>query len=174
VGLQRYREMRDFRRTPEPRGSVAPSLGPLRFVVQKHDATALHYDFRLELDGVLKSWAIPKGPSDDPAEKRLAVHTEDHPLEYAGFEGTIPEGEYGAGVMRIWDEGTWIPDAPPLTSYRRGHLSFELKGRRLRGHWSLVRTGNAQTRKKDLWLLVKRKASPAKPAAARTRPPRAR
>ena len=173
MSLQRYQRMRDFARTPEPRGSVARSGEALRFVVQRHDATALHYDFRLELDGVLKSWAVPKGPSDDPAEKRLAVHTEDHPLEYAEFEGTIPEGEYGAGAMRIWDEGTWIPESKPLTAYRRGHLKFELKGRRLKGHWALVRIGNAQTRKKDLWLLVKRAASPAKirtPArASRTR-----
>jgi bifunctional non-homologous end joining protein LigD len=178
MGLQRYREMRRFERTPEPRGTrgrpprgqdlTSRSAGALRFVVQKHDATALHYDLRLEIDGVLKSWAVPKGPSDDPAEKRLAVHTEDHPLEYAEFEGTIPEGEYGAGVMRIWDEGTWIPDSPPLAAYRRGRLGFELKGRRLRGHWTLVRMGNAQTRKKDLWLLVKGEAKPARrPGAAR-------
>ena|SRR5689334_2027736 len=168
MSLHRYHQMRDFARTPEPRGSVARSRERLRFVVQRHEATALHFDFRLEIDGVLKSWAVPRGPSDDPAEKRLAVHTEDHPVEYAEFEGTIPEGEYGAGDMAIWDEGTWIPESAPLAAYRRGHLKFELKGRRLRGHWSLVRMGNAQTRKKDLWLLVKRASPPAK-RAARTR-----
>ena len=177
MGLQRYQRMRDFRRTPEPpgvrlepgRAGVAHARAPLRFVVQRHDATALHFDFRLELEGVLKSWAVPKGPSDDTAVTRLAVHTEDHPVEYARFEGKIPEGEYGAGVMKIWDEGTWIPESAPLSAYRRGHLKFELKGRRLRGHWSLVRMGNAQTRKKDLWLLVKRAAPDAKPAPDRTR-----
>jgi bifunctional non-homologous end joining protein LigD len=169
MGLQRYREMRDFRRTPEPRGTVVRSHGPLRFVVQKHAATGLHYDFRLEIDGVLKSWAVPKGPSEDPAEKRLAVHTEDHPVEYAGFEGKIPEGEYGAGVMHIWDEGTWIPDAPPVAAYRRGRLAFELKGRRLKGHWTLVRMGNAQTAKKDLWLLVRREKAQSRSRASASR-----
>jgi bifunctional non-homologous end joining protein LigD len=165
MGLQRYQRMRDFARTPEPRGHVAPAHEALQFVVQEHEASALHYDFRLELDGVLKSWAVPKGPSEVEGEKRLAVHTEDHPVEYAEFEGRIPEGEYGAGRMRIWDEGTWIPEGAPLAAFRRGHLKFELKGRRLRGHWSLVRMGNAQTRKKDLWLLVKRAAPAAKSAA---------
>jgi bifunctional non-homologous end joining protein LigD len=164
MGLQRYQRMRDFARTPEPRGHVAPAHEALQFVVQEHEASALHYDFRLELDGVLKSWAVPKGPSEVEGEKRLAVHTEDHPVEYAEFEGTIPEGEYGAGRMKIWDEGTWVPESAPLAAYRRA-LKFELKGRRLKGHWSLVRMGNAQTRKKDLWLLVKRAAPAAKSAA---------
>jgi bifunctional non-homologous end joining protein LigD len=178
MSLQRYREMRDFTRTPEPRGEKRPARSarsdePLRFVVQKHAASGLHFDFRLEIDGVLKSWAVPKGPSEDPGEKRLAVHTEDHPVEYAEFEGTIPEGEYGAGVMKIWDAGTWIPDEAPLAGYRRGHLRFELKGRRLKGHWTLVRMGNAQTRKKDLWLLVKREAARAQVPSARISQPRA-
>lgn len=156
MGLQRYHLKRDFDVTPEPQGSVARSTGKLRFVVQKHAATSLHYDFRLEMDGVLKSWAIPKEPVADPAHKRLAIRTEDHPLEYASFEGDIPEDQHGGGHVDLWDEGTWIPEGSPITGYRRGHLKFELKGRRLKGSWALVRMGNAQTRKKDLWLLVKR------------------
>ena len=131
-------------------------MGKLRYVVQKHAASTLHYDFRLELDGVLKSWAVPKDPSLDPNEKRLAVRTEDHPIEYADFEGDIPERKYGAGHVDLWDQGTWVPEEPPLAAFRRGKLKFELRGRRLKGHWALVRMGNAQTRKKDLWLLIKR------------------
>jgi len=157
VGLQRYNEKRDFSRTPEPRGNAAPSPAKaLCFVVQKHSASTLHYDFRLEMEGVLKSWAIPKEPVADPSQKRLAVRTEDHPIEYASFEGVIPEGEYGGGHVDIWDAGTWIPEGAAVTAYRRGSLEFELKGKRLKGRWALVRMGNAQTRKKDLWLLVKR------------------
>jgi bifunctional non-homologous end joining protein LigD len=157
MGLQRYNEKRDFERTPEPRGRGSRAASKaLRFVVQRHAASTLHYDFRLEIDGVLKSWAIPREPVADPAQKRLAVATEDHPLDCAGFEGDIPKGEYGAGPVDIWDAGTWIPEGAPLTAYRRGCLAFELKGRRLKGRWTLVRMGNAQTRKKDLWLLVKR------------------
>ena len=172
--LQRYRDKRNFERTPEPRGIVTPSQGPLRFVIQKHAASALHFDLRLELDGVLKSWALPREPRLEPGEKRLAVHTEDHPTEYRRFEGTIPEGEYGAGVMKVWDEGTWVPDGSPTTSYRRGQLKFELKGRKMKGHWALVRMGNAQTPKRDLWLLVKRESPATKaaiPRASRRRPP---
>jgi bifunctional non-homologous end joining protein LigD len=157
VGLQRYHAKRDFDATPEPQGGAAPSPSrALRFVVQKHAASSLHYDFRLELDGVLKSWAIPREPVADPSEKRLAVRTEDHPIEYATFEGDIPEGQYGGGHVDIWDRGTWIPEGAALPAYRRGSLKFELKGKRLKGLWALVRMGNAQTRKKDLWLLVKR------------------
>ncbi len=155
MSLQRYHAKRHFDRTPEPRGRVVRSAAKLRFVVQKHAASTLHYDFRLELDGVLKSWAVTKEPSDDPAVKRLAVPTEDHPVEYAEFEGDIPDDEYGAGHMDIWDEGTWIPAEAPLNAYRRGRLKFELKGKRLKGRWTLVRIGNASTRKKDLWLLMK-------------------
>jgi bifunctional non-homologous end joining protein LigD len=158
ASLQRYNQKRHFDRTPEPRGVVGRETRPhkLRFVVQKHAASTLHFDFRLELDGVLKSWAVPREPSVEPSQKRLAVRTEDHPLEYARFEGDIPEGEYGGGHMDIWDEGTWVPEEAPLAAFRRGKLKFELKGRRLKGHWALVRMGNAQTRKKDLWLLMKR------------------
>lgn len=155
--LQREQARRPFDRTPAPRGVVARlrSAQKLRFVIQKHAATTLHYDFRLELDGVLKSWAMTKEP--DPAHKRLAVATEDHPLlEYVAFEGDIPEPEYGAAHVDLWDEGTWIPEEAPVTAYRRGRLTFELKGKRLKGRWALTRMGNAQTRrKKDLWLLTK-------------------
>lgn len=158
MGLQRYQAKRHFDRTPEPRGSVEPRARRserLRFVVQKHAASTLHYDFRLEMDGVLKSWAVTKEPAADSAVKRLAVRTEDHPLEYADFEGDIPEREYGAGHVDLWDQGSWVPDDAPLTAMRRGKLTFELKGRRMKGRWALIRMGNASTRKKDLWLLVK-------------------
>jgi bifunctional non-homologous end joining protein LigD len=123
----------------------------LRFAVQKHAAATPHYDFLLEIDGVLKSWAVNQEPM-----KRLAVPTRDHPVEYARFEGDIPVDEYGAGHVDLWDRGTWIPEEEPLPAYRRGKIKFELKGRRLKGRWALVRMGNAQTRKKDLWLLMKR------------------
>jgi len=158
MGLQRYQAKRHFDRTPEPRGSVPPRARRaerLRFVVQRHAASTLHYDFRLEMDGVLKSWAVTKEPAEDSAVKRLAVRTEDHPLEYADFEGDIPEREYGAGHVDLWDQGAWVPDEPPLTAMRRGKLTFELKGRRMKGRWALIRMGNASTRKKDLWLLMK-------------------
>jgi bifunctional non-homologous end joining protein LigD len=156
MGLQRYQAKRHFDRTPEPRGSVAArTAGRLRFVVQKHAATTLHYDFRLEMDGVLKSWAVTKEPAEDPSVKRLAVRTEDHPLEYADFEGDIPEREYGAGHVDLWDQGTWLPEESAVPSLRRGKITFELKGRRMKGRWALVRMGNASTRKKDLWLLMK-------------------
>jgi bifunctional non-homologous end joining protein LigD len=157
MGLQRYQAKRHFDRTPEPRGSVARvrTAECLRFVVQKHAASRLHYDFRLEIDGVLKSWAVTKEPSIDVAVKRLAVRTEDHPVEYADFEGDIPEREYGGGHVDLWDQGAWIPEESPLTALRRGRIKFELKGRRLKGRWTLIRMGNASTRKKDLWLLMK-------------------
>src|SRR5438552_15637312 len=143
MGLADYRRKRDFRRTPEPLGQRDKRSGhDLRFVIQKHAATRLHYDFRLELDGVLKSWAVPKGPSLDPAEKRLAVHVEDHPLDYGEFEGVIPEGEYGGGTVLLWDRGTWIPlDPDPAAAYRKGSLKFILQGQKLHGKWALVRMG---------------------------------
>ena len=157
--LQRDPAKRPFDRPPQPRGVVARPRGAqrLRFVIQKPAETTLHYDFRLELDGVLKSWAVTKEPETDPAQKRLAVATEDQPLlDYVAFEGDIPEPEYGAAHVDLWDEGTWIPEEAPLTAYRRGRLTFELKGKRLKGRWALTRMGNAQTRKKkDLWLLTK-------------------
>src|SRR2546430_922128 len=130
MSLQTYRRKRDFGKTSEPRGKKAIRRAQrLHFVVQKHAATRLHYDFRLELDGVFKSWAIPKGPSLDPSEKRLAVHVEDHPLDYGDFEGVIPKGQYGGGTVLLWDHGTWQPDdAEPDAAYRQGSLKFTLDG----------------------------------------------
>ena len=131
--LKEYRSKRDFRRTREPRGKSRLRRGGRQFVVQKHDASHLHYDFRLELDGVLKSWAVPKGPSLNPAEKRLAIEVEDHPLEYGGFEGTIPEHEYGGGTVMLWDRGQWEPIGDPAEGLRSGHLKFNLHGEKLQG-----------------------------------------
>jgi bifunctional non-homologous end joining protein LigD len=154
--LERYREMRDFSVTPEPRGTRLARAGkPLRFYVQRHAATRLHYDFRLELEGVLKSWAVPKGPSLDPADKRLAMQTEDHPLDYGDFEGVIPEKQYGAGEVLLWDQGVWTSeDRDPLEALRKGRLHFRLEGEKLQGAWILTRTrGNED---KPAWLLIKR------------------
>src|SRR6266496_4075799 len=154
--LRAYRSKRDPRRTPEPSGERRrPRRGrrghPI-FVIQKHRASALHYDFRLEADGVLKSWAVPKGPSLDPAAKRLAMEVEDHPVEYGGVEGVIPEGEYGGGTVMLWDHGTYEPDAEDVgKALRSGELRFTLHGKKLRGGWVLVRTGARK------WLLMKRK-----------------
>lgn len=154
--LRRYREMRDFRVTPEPRGKkAAPRRTGLRYYIQRHHATRLHYDFRLELDGTLKSWAVPKGPSLDPSVKRLAMQTEDHPLEYGEFEGTIPAQQYGAGDVVLWDQGEWIPeDQDPAEALRKGRLHFELKGKKLGGRWVLARTASSES--KPAWLLIKR------------------
>jgi bifunctional non-homologous end joining protein LigD len=153
--LRAYREKRDFRRTPEPGGRVHRG-DRFSFVVQKHHARRLHYDFRLELDGVLKSWAIPKGPSLNPQDKRLAAHVEDHPLEYGGFEGVIPQGEYGGGKVILWDRGVWIPEGEPHEGYRKGHLKFRLEGSKLKGSWHLVRMKPRDPREKDKnWLLIK-------------------
>src|SRR5689334_7586517 len=139
MGLQRYREKRDFAVTPEPEGGTRSKTG-FSYVIQKHQASHLHYDFRLELDGVLLSWAVPKGPSLDPAVKRLAMHVEDHPVAYGGFEGIIPQGEYGGGTVMLWDRGEWEPIGDPRENYRSGRLKFVLHGEKLRGAWMLVRT----------------------------------
>ncbi|MFI7275947.1 DNA polymerase ligase N-terminal domain-containing protein [Streptomyces sp. NPDC049879] len=157
--LSEYRRRRDFDRTREPSGGSADGAGP-RFVVQIHDASRMHFDFRLEADGVLKSWAVPKGPSTDPHDKRLAMPTEDHPLDYRDFEGTIAEGQYGAGTVIIWDEGTWHQErgSSVADALRRGHLSFELNGRKLRGGYALTRFRQG---KGEAWLLVKRDDSHA-------------
>jgi bifunctional non-homologous end joining protein LigD len=159
MALNEYQRKRDFAKTPEPAGAaVRPRASPqLSFVIQKHAARRLHYDFRLELDGVLKSWAVPKGPSTDPGEKRLAVHVEDHPLEYGGFEGVIPEGQYGAGASMIWDRGSWTPlDSDPRAAYAKGALKFALDGQKLHGKWALVRmSGDRAGRNKENWLLIK-------------------
>lgn len=156
--LAEYKAKRDFNRTPEPRDKVAPARKgePRRFVVQKHDATRLHWDFRLEIDGVLKSWAVTRGPSPDPADKRLAVRTEDHPLDYASFEGTIPAGEYGGGTVMLWDEGTWEPVAgKKAEDLEKGHLHFVLHGRRMKGEWLLIRLKPRGKEKRENWLLRK-------------------
>lgn len=157
--LSNYHKKRRFQRTPEPRGRVAKRPGRL-YVIQKHAASHLHYDFRLEHHGVLLSWALPKGPSLDPSEKRLAVHVEDHPVDYGAFEGTIPKGEYGGGTVMLWDRGHWEPHGDADAGYRAGKLSFTLHGEKLHGDWTLVRMGKAnQDRKKENWLLLKARDS---------------
>lgn len=158
MGLSEYQSKRDFARTTEPSGEpngTRADSDALAFVVHKHASSHLHYDFRLEWDGVLKSWAIPKGPSLDPAQKRLAVQVEDHPLEYAAFEGTIPEGEYGAGTVMIWDRGTWEPLGDPGEGFERGSLKFVLRGLRLKGGFALVRLRRRPGETRDNWLLIK-------------------
>ncbi|MCQ9616108.1 DNA ligase D [Paenalcaligenes niemegkensis] len=158
-----YKSKRNFSLTPEPEQGGTANDGAPVFVIQKHWARSLHYDFRLELDGVMKSWAIPKGPSLDPADKRMAVHVEDHPLSYNQFEGQIPKGEYGAGKVIIWDRGTWTPEPDPRKAYRAGKLKFVLNGSKLQGGWALVRM-RGDTRKQDAWLLIKEKDEFARPA----------
>ena len=166
--LATYRRKRDFERTPEPSGSAHRRSRGNSFVVQKHAARRLHYDFRLELDGVLKSWAVPKGPSLEPGEKRLAVQTEDHPLEYGRFHGVIPEGEYGAGKVALWDRGVWIPDGDPREGLARGRLKFRLQGKKLHGGWALVRMGrrNGSRNGKENWLLIKERGGKERAGAA--------
>jgi bifunctional non-homologous end joining protein LigD len=157
MALERYRQKRDFRVTPEPKGKVGKRKSrSLSFVIQKHAATRLHYDFRLELNGVLLSWAVPKGPSLDPNDKRLAMHVEDHPLEYGEFEGVIPPKQYGAGTVMVWDRGTWEPKSDPDEAYAKGHLKFELHGEKLKGVWNLIRTRGSKYGDGDKsWLLFK-------------------
>jgi bifunctional non-homologous end joining protein LigD len=154
VALEAYRKKRKFDVTPEPRGRKGP-VGGYRYVIQKHAARRLHYDLRLELDGVMKSWAVTRGPSLDPDEKRLAVQVEDHPVEYNTFEGTIPEGEYGGGTVMIWDRGTWWPEGDPHKALAKGHLVFDLDGEKLHGRWHLVRMRARQGDRHDNWLLIK-------------------
>jgi len=161
MSLAKYRQKRDFAKTKEPAGKGRRKAGN-SYVIQKHDASHLHYDFRLELDGVLLSWAVPKGPTLDPSVKRLAVQTEDHPLEYGGFEGSIPEGEYGGGTVMVWDRGTWEADGDAHQAYKKGHLSFQLHGQKLTGGWHLVKTQRAG-QKQNTWLLFKAKDDAAKP-----------
>jgi bifunctional non-homologous end joining protein LigD len=160
MALEDYRKKRDFSRTPEPAGEVRPA-GGFSYCIQKHAASRLHYDFRLELDGVLLSWAVPKGPSFDPREKRLAMRVEDHPVEYGSFEGVIPEGEYGAGTVVLWDRGTWTPVVEPGPALRKGELKFELRGEKLAGRWALVRMKGDDPK---AWLLVKDKDEHARSA----------
>lgn len=159
--LKDYRKKRDFSKTHEPDhvpqdrkpGRAGPNA--LAYLIQKHDATRLHYDFRLEWEGVLKSWAVTRGPSLDPAEKRLAVRTEDHPLSYGSFEGTIPKGQYGGGTVMLWDRGTWVPEGDPGEGLKTGKLSFTLEGERLKGEWTLVRMRAKKGEKRENWLLIK-------------------
>ncbi len=165
--LAKYRSMRDFavtaepaahRRTAKVRASARASLDPARrFVIQKHAARRLHYDLRLELDGVLLSWSVPKGPSLKPAERRLAVQTEDHPLDYADFEGIIPKGQYGGGTVAVWDRGTWAPEGDPRAAMTTGHLTFSLQGEKLAGRWHLVKTKGKDGDQGNTWLLMKSK-----------------
>jgi bifunctional non-homologous end joining protein LigD len=159
VGLAEYKKKRRFNVTPEPAGGKRPPAKrrkALAYVIQKHRASQLHYDFRLEWNGVLLSWAVPKGPSLDPSVKRMAMPTEDHPLEYAKFEGAIPEGEYGGGTVMIWDYGTWTPEAPDVdAALAKGDLKFKLQGKKLKGSWVLVRLKPRGRETRAGWLLIK-------------------
>jgi len=158
MSLSEYNQKRDFRKTPEPSGETqAKKTGSgLIYVVQKHRATQLHYDFRLEWAGALLSWAVPKGPSLDPSVKRLAMQVEDHPIDYADFEGVIPAEEYGGGTVMVWDIGTWEPEVPNVDeALKKGDLKFQLFGKKLRGSWVLVRTRGFGSRSKPSWLLIK-------------------
>jgi len=159
MGLKEYKKKRRFDVTPEPAGEepTRPKRSnALSYVIQKHRATALHYDFRLEWNGVLLSWAVPKGPSLDPTVKRMAMPTEDHPLEYAKFEGIIPAGEYGGGTVMIWDYGTWLPESPDVdTAMKKGDLKFALRGKKLQGSWVLVRLRPRSGESRAAWLLIK-------------------
>jgi bifunctional non-homologous end joining protein LigD len=163
--LEEYHRKRHFNRTAEPAGKTTAKKrrSSWRFVIQKHDATRLHYDFRLELDGVLKSWAVPQGPCLDPSQKRLAVQVEDHPLEYGDFEGIIPQGEYGGGTVLLWDQGTWSALGDADEDYRKGKLKFALNGEKLHGAWMLVRMKKREGEKADNWLLIKERDSDARP-----------
>jgi bifunctional non-homologous end joining protein LigD len=159
MALEDYRKKRRFDVTSEPSGEEAARkrrAKALAFVVQKHRASQLHYDFRLEWNGVLLSWAVPKGPSIDPSVKRLATPVEDHPLDYAGFEGVIPPGEYGGGTVMVWDQGTWVPEVPDVDeALRKGDLKFTLRGKKLKGSWVLVRTRGFGKSPRPSWLLIK-------------------
>jgi bifunctional non-homologous end joining protein LigD len=158
MSLAEYNKKRDFRKTPEPSGesTVRKSSSKLIYVIQKHRATQLHYDFRLEWAGVLLSWAVPKGPSLDPSVKRLAMQVEDHPIDYADFEGVIPADEYGGGTVMVWDIGTWEPEVPNVDeALKKGDLKFQLFGKKLQGSWVLVRTFGFGSRSKPSWLLIK-------------------
>src|SRR6202158_6172720 len=154
MSLQVYHAKRKFDATPEPRGRQARRQGAA-FVIQKHAARRLHYDLRLQLDGVMKSWAVTRGPSLVPGDKRLAVQVEDHPIDYNKFEGTIPKGEYGGGTVMIWDRGRWYPEGDPHQGLKKGHLTFTLDGEKLHGKWHLVRMHSRGNESKENWLLIK-------------------
>jgi len=159
MSLKKYREKRNFQVSPEPSGkspAAAPAKRILLYVIQKHRATQLHYDLRLEFNGVLLSWAVPKGPSLDPSVKRLAMQVEDHPREYGEFEGVIPEGEYGGGTVMVWDTGKWVPESDDVEeALRKGDLKFTLHGKKLKGSWVLVRTHGYGGKTGKSWLLIK-------------------
>lgn len=154
MSLEIYHRKRKFDLTPEPRGQLGRGKGN-QYVIQKHAARRLHYDLRLELDGVMKSWAVAKGPSLVPGAKRLAVQVEDHPIEYNTFEGTIPKGEYGGGAVLVWDRGRWFPEGDPHQGLKKGHLAFRLEGEKLNGRWYLVRMRGKPNEKGKNWLLIK-------------------
>lgn len=160
MALGLYNKKRNFSKTPEPKGKVSHQQKNL-YIIQKHAASHLHYDFRLELNGVLLSWAVPKGPSLDPKVKRLAMHVEDHPVEYGSFEGIIPKGEYGGGTVMLWDKGKWYPeDKDPVKAYHEGHLHFRLKGKKLNGRFNLIRMKKGDDKS---WFLIKSNDDYAKP-----------
>ncbi|MGZ5145646.1 MAG: DNA ligase D [Burkholderiales bacterium] len=169
MALELYNKKRNFGITPEPKGRVVKRKGKqLEYVIQKHRASHMHYDFRLELNGVLLSWAVPKGPSLDPSVKRLAMHVEDHPIEYGDFEGTIPPKQYGAGTVLLWDRGIWIPKGDPVADYKKGRLKFELDGEKLHGGWMLVRSHSPKYDEDKAWFLIKERDEFAKPESAGT------
>src|ERR1700720_4720710 len=159
MSLDKYKQKRNFQISPEPSGKSLAGARPKRdllYVIQKHRASQLHYDFRLEFKGVLLSWAVPKGPSLDPSVKRLAMQVEDHPVEYGSFEGVIPEGEYGGGTVMVWDRGTWTPEVPDVDAApQKGDLKFTLHGKKLKGSWVLVRTRGRYQGGRNAWLLIK-------------------
>src|SRR5271156_1120072 len=161
MGLKEYQRKRNFRVTPEPQGRELKKKGQL-YVIQKHAASHLHYDFRLELDGVLKSWAVPKGPSLDPGVKRLAMQVEDHPVAYGDFEGIIPEGEYGGGTVMLWDRGWWESVGDAHEGYQSGRLKFQLHGEKLHGGWMLVRRGGSKAADERHWFLFKERDDEAR------------
>ncbi|MBA3647128.1 MAG: 3'-phosphoesterase [Chitinophagales bacterium] len=163
MSLASYKQKRNFNQTSEPEGKIVSSKKKLAFVIQRHKATRLHYDFRLEMDGVLKSWAVPRGPSMNPADKRLAMMVEDHPYDYRTFEGTIPAGNYGAGIVEIWDQGTYTPvdekhnlitEKAILQNLEKGNIKFSIQGKKLKGEWALVKMKTAEN---NSWLLIKHK-----------------
>ena len=176
MSLTKYREKRNFKVSPEPAGKTSAPTAPkqrLLYVVQKHRATQLHYDFRLEWNGVLLSWAVPKGPSPDPSVKRLAMQVEDHPVEYGNFEGVIPEGEYGGGTVMVWDTGDWIPESVDVdAALQKGDLKFTLHGKKLKGSWVLVRTHGFGGREGKSWLLIKHRDEFASPEDIAAEQPR--
>ena len=164
--LGAYRAKRNFAATPEPAGDeVTERRGLLAYVIQKHAATRLHYDLRLEHGGVMWSWAVPKGPSYDPVDKRVAIKTEDHPISYNSFEGTIPKGQYGAGTVLVWDRGTWEPVGDPAQGLAAGKLLFTLHGQKLHGQWELVRIKPKDNERQDPWILFKKRDGHARPRA---------